>query len=87
MAGGWCGYRRRLDRALLEAGFETDAEFAEAIGFSERCVRRWIAGSENPGPVARRAIARVLEVSPGADCDEVVDSDLDWLLEPEPCDP
>lgn len=76
--------RPRLERAIRDAGFETNEGFGRAIGFTGSAVGRWIRCLEAPCPGARDAISRVLDLSPGADCDEVRESDLDWLL--EPCD-
>lgn len=83
---GWrrCRVRLNLARAICDAGFSTKEEFGRAIGFTGRAVGGWLRCKAGPSRDARAAIARVLEVSPGADCDEVVESDLEWLL--EPCD-
>ena len=74
--------RLHLERAIREAGFKSNQAFGRAIGFSGAAIGRWLSCETYPCPEARAAIVRVLEVSPGADCDEVVESDLDWLLEP-----
>lgn len=76
--------RAHLERALFEEGYETDREFADAIGFSVGTLRKWLRCKDNPGPVARAAIAEALGLCYGADCDEVREADIDWLL--EPCD-
>lgn len=77
-------YRAHLEDALFEAGYETNEEFGRAIGFTGSAVGRWLRCECAPSLEARRAISEVLELSPGADCDEVREADIDWLL--EPCD-
>lgn len=76
--------RLNLERAAYDAGYSSPRSFARAIGYAEGTVERWLDCKASPSLPARRAIARVLDLSPGADCDSVVESDLDWLLEPEP---
>ena len=82
-----CGPARRrahLERAIRDAGFESNEAFGRAIGFTGSAVGRWLRCEAEPSGAARSAIASVLAISPGADCDEVRDADLDWLL--GPCD-
>ena len=77
-----CKCRPHLERAIRDAGFGTNEAFGRAVGYSGRAVSDWLECVHTPSQEAGEAIARVLEVSPGADCDEVRESDLDWLLEP-----
>lgn len=77
-------YRCNLEDAIFDAGFGTIRAFARAIGYADGTVRAWLRCAGNPSKPAREAIARVLELSPGADCAGVAEADIDWLL--EPCD-
>lgn len=76
--------RSRLERAIFEAGFETDAEFAKAVGCHAGTLCRWIRCVDDPSRRSRRRIAEALDLCWGADCDDVWLADVDWLL--EPCD-
>lgn len=76
--------RPRLERALFEEGFETDEEFAEAVGCAKPTLQSWLRCDSSPSEPMKRRIAEALGMCWGADCDSVWLADVDWLL--EPCD-
>jgi len=71
---------RRMERAAQRAGFKTQAEFARALGVSEKQVNRWFKGRIEPNPASKNKIQNVL----GVPFESLYLPDEDDEAEPEP---
>ena len=53
---------RRIQRARLRAGFETQTQLAQALGVADNQVNRWEKGRHMPSPRMLERIANALGV-------------------------